>query len=141
SAIARGVPILLAAALCAWGMRRTIDRPPTAAAVIGLTLACLAGRLVFESVAIPYYLLATSVTFLVLDLASRRLPSRSLAWVACSALYVAMGPRMAWPDALVSLALALVALGVGLHDFASGDRIPTAPGVGSTAGIVLDGAR
>ena len=43
-------------------------------ALIGLTTACLAGRLVAEVWFASYYLLAVSVGLLVLDLASRRLP-------------------------------------------------------------------
>jgi len=120
SALARGVPIAFAVLVCLWALRRTRVAELSPVQVIGLVLACLAGRLVFESVIIPYYLLATSVVILVLDLAGRRLPSRSLAWIACSAAFVAVDPRRAWLDAAVTLALALIAVAIGLHDYCAG---------------------
>jgi hypothetical protein len=132
SALARGVPIAFAIGLGVWALRRARVVELSPVQVIGLTLACLAGRLVFESVIIPYYLLATSVVVLVLDLAGRRLPSRSLTWIACSAAFVAVDPRMAWLDAAVTLALALIAVAIGLHDFRTGAPDDATPELDST---------
>ena len=114
SVVARGVPVVLAIGLSLWAARRPTTRS-SPVAVLGLVLACLAGRLVFESVVIPYYLLGASTAFLVLDLAQRRPPSRSLAWIAGAAAFLALPVHAPWVDAIGTLAFALVALGVGLR--------------------------
>ena len=50
--------------------------------LIGLVLAGLASRLVFEVWIYGYYLLAVGAVLFVLDVACRRLPIRSIAWIA-----------------------------------------------------------
>ena len=121
SVLARGVPVLLAVAMTLWTARRSRWRP-TPVAILGLVLACLAGRLVFESVVIPYYLLGASTAFLLLDLSQRRPPSRSLAWIAATAAFIALPIHHRWIDAVGTLVLALVALGVGLRTALARDR-------------------
>jgi hypothetical protein len=65
---------------------------------------------------IPYYLLATSVVFLLLDLARRELPARSLAWIAATATFVVLPIHSRPVDAVGTLLLTSVALVVGLRD-------------------------
>ena len=81
-------------------------------ALVSLTLACVGSRLVFESVVFPYYLLATSVMFFMLDLVGRRSPYRSLAWCAASAFFVALRPANHAVDAFGTLILAVIAVAV-----------------------------
>jgi uncharacterized membrane protein len=119
SVIARGAPIVLALALAAFALRSGDDLSRKPARVLGLTLACLAGRLVFESVMIPYYLLATSVVFVLVDLARRQVPARSFAWIAATATFVVLPIHSKPVDAIGTLALTAIALAVGLHDFAA----------------------
>ena len=91
SAVARDAPVLFAVAVCLWALSRRgpwLSRPD---ALVALGLACVSGRLVFESVVFPYYLLARSALFFMLDLVTRRSPYRSLAWCAGAALFVVDG--------------------------------------------------
>ena len=83
---------------------------------MALALACVSGRLVFESVVLPYYLLAPSVLFFLLDLVARRSPYRSLAWCAGAAFFVAVRPGNHAVDAFGTLLFALLAVGAGLAD-------------------------
>ena len=110
SAIARDAPVLFAAGLCWWAARR-VDTPP---ALLALALACVGSRLVFESVIFPYYLLATSVVFLLADLVARRTPSSSLTWCAAAAFFVAIHPSSRPVEAVGTLALAVAAVIVGV---------------------------
>jgi hypothetical protein len=71
---------------------------------------------VFESVIFPYYLLAASVLFVLLDLVARRTPHRSLAWCAAAAFFVAIRPANHAVDAVGTLVLAVVAVAAGLLD-------------------------
>jgi hypothetical protein len=118
SAVARDAPVLFAAALCFWALARrgpSIGRPD---AVVALALACVSGRLVFESVIFPYYLLAPSVLFFMLDLVARRSPARSLAWCAAAAFFVAVHPGDHAVAAFGTLLFALLAVAAGLVDVA-----------------------
>ena len=74
SAVARDAPVVFALGACIWSVRRGAwaDRPVV---FVALALACLGGRLVFESVIFPYYLLASSVLFFLLDLVAQRAPA------------------------------------------------------------------
>jgi hypothetical protein len=81
--------------------------------MVALTLVCLGSRLVFESVIFPYYLLATSVLFFLLDLVAERSPYRSLAWCAAAAFFVAVHPANHVVEAVGTLILALAAVGAG----------------------------
>jgi hypothetical protein len=116
SAVARDAPVVFAAATCVWVLARygsLLHRP---AELLALTLVCTASRLVFESVIFPYYLLAASVSFLLLDLVSRRAPARSLAWCAAVAFFVAVRPADHAVEALGTLAFAGAAVAIGLVD-------------------------
>jgi hypothetical protein len=116
SAVARDAPVLFAAVVCLWALSRRgswLRRPES---LVALGLACVSGRLVFESVVFPYYLLAPSVLFFVLDLVARRSPSRSLAWCAGAAFFVAVRPGNHAVDAFGTLVFALLAVAAGLLD-------------------------
>jgi hypothetical protein len=116
SAVARDAPVVFAAAMCVWVLIRCgplLHRP---AQLMALALVCTASRLVFESVIFPYYLLAASVLFVLLDLVSRRAPSRSLAWCAAVAFFVAVRPANHAVEAFGTLALAVAAVAAGVVD-------------------------
>jgi hypothetical protein len=116
SAVARDAPVLFAAAICLWALSRRgpwLRRPET---LMALGLACVSGRLVFESVVFPYYLLAPSVLFFVLDLVARRSPARSLAWSAAAAFFVALHPGNHSVAAIGTLLFAVLAVAAGLVD-------------------------
>ena len=102
---------------------------------MALGLACVGGRLVFESVVFPYYLLATSVLFFLLDLVARRTPHRSLAWSAAAAFFVAISPGNRAVDAMGTLILAVLAVAAGLTEVArlSGSHAAKAPPVEVTS--------
>jgi hypothetical protein len=124
SAVARDAPVLFAAAVCIWAARRGRSRVGRPAGLVALALACASSRLVFESVVFPYYLLAASVLFFLLDLVARRSPHRSLAWSAAAAFFVAFRPGNRAVDAFGTLVLAVVAVAAGLVDVARADRSP-----------------
>ena len=132
SAVARDAPVVFAAVLCLWAARRWhghFDRPT---GLVALALACASSRLVFESVVFPYYLLAASVLFLLLDLVAQRTPHRSLAWSAAAAFFVAFRPGNHAVDAFGTLILAVAAVAAGLVDVTHADR-PPAVGSGHPA--------
>lgn len=83
---------------------------------MGLCLACLATRLVFEVTVQSYYLLAVSAGLLALDLSRRRLLWRSFGWVALSSAWLAgVGlDSSLGRHAAIYFALALGALVIGL---------------------------
>lgn len=122
SAVARDVPVVFALAASWWARRRLGGSPFPPVALLGLVLACLASRLVFESVIFPYYLLAASVAFLVLDLVRGEVPDRSLAWIAASAAFVVLHPANTVLDAGGTLVLAATAVICGLTDVAGAAR-------------------
>ena len=68
SAVARDAPVVFAALVCLWAVSRYGSALGAPVPLVSLTLACVGSRLVFESVIFPYYLLATSVIFFMLDL-------------------------------------------------------------------------
>jgi hypothetical protein len=128
SAVARDAPVLFAVAACIWSVRRGAwTNLPVV--LVALGLACVGGRLVFESVVFPYYLLASSVLFFLLDLVAQRTPHRSLAWSASAAFFVAISPGNRAVDAMGTLILAIVAVAAGLADVArvSGSRAQATP--------------
>ena len=114
SAVARDAPVLFAAAVCLWVLTRSGPWLRRADALVAIALVCVSGRLVFESVVFPYYLLAPSVLFFLLDLVARRSPYRSLAWCAGAALFVAVRPGNHAVDAFGTLVFALLAVGAGI---------------------------
>jgi hypothetical protein len=118
-AAARDGPVLLALVLAVgarwWAGPRLLEP----AGLIGLTVACLSARLVFEVLNTSYYLVAVSVMLLLLDLVRRRVPYRSVAWIAACWLWIsplganfANGPDAAWflVAALVPIVLAFMDL-------------------------------
>jgi hypothetical protein len=129
SAVARDFPVGFAVLASLWARRRSRSELMSAGPLLGLVLACLASRLVFESVIFPYYLLAASVAFLVLDLALGRVPDRSLAWIAATAAFVAIHPANKTVDAFGTLILAVTAVGCGLVEVGRrpGDTGPFTP--------------
>jgi hypothetical protein len=131
--IARDAPVLFAGGVSLWAAVRVgslIDRP---VALVALTLSCAGGRLLFEPVIFPYYLLATSVLFLLLDLVAERSPHRSLAWCAAAAFFVAFHPQNRGVEAAGCLVLAAVAVVAGLLEVARTEPV-LAAGSGAIAG-------
>ena len=124
SAVARDAPVLFAVGVCLWAAGRPDRRTDRPVELVALALVCSGSRLVFESVVFPYYLLAASVLFLLLDLVARRSPHRSLAWCAAAAFFVAFRPGSRAVDALGNLLLALAAVAAGLLDVAHPHRLP-----------------
>ena len=121
SAVARDTPVVFALAVCVWAARRPglhADRPST---LVALALVCTGSRLVFESVVFPYYLLATSVLVLLLDLVARRSPHWSLTWCAAAAFFVAVHPGNRIVAALGTLALAMAVVAVGIVELLSNE--------------------
>ena len=109
--------MLFAIGICVWALLRRgpwLQRPE---ALLALSLACVGSRLVFESVIFPYYLLATSVVFFLLDLVQKhRIPTRSLAWCAGAAFFVAVHPGNQTVNVLGTLVFAGLAVAAGIVD-------------------------
>jgi hypothetical protein len=116
SAVARDFPVGFALLASWWALRRSRSDLTSPGPLLGLVLACLASRLVFESVIFPYYLLAASVAFVLLDLTMGRLPDRSLAWIAATAAFVTIHPANRTVDAVGTLILAVIAVACGLRE-------------------------
>ncbi len=112
--IIRDGPIVVALLLSLWARRRSGTRLLTPVPLLGLTLACLASRLLLEAVLLPYYLLAASVMFIVLDLAARRPPIPSVLWIAATTVVAGFEPTRSVPVALAVLALSLLAIVAGM---------------------------
>ncbi len=74
----------------------------------------------FESVLFPYYLLATTVIYFMLDLVDRRSPHRSLAWAAVAAFFAALHPGNRTVDAVGTLLLAVLAVLAGAAELRAG---------------------
>jgi hypothetical protein len=128
SAIARDTPVLFAGGICVWAFLRRgpwLRRPE---ALLALCLACVGSRLVFESVIFPYYLLATSVVFFVLDLVAKRSPHRSLAWCAGAAFFVAVHPGNQTVNAIGTLFFAVLAVAAGLVEALQLSRVEPVAG-------------
>jgi len=114
SAVARDAPVAFAVVVCLWAARRLGRSLAEPELLVALTLVCVGSRLVFESVIFPYYLLATSVVFFMLDLVARRSPYRSLTWCAVAAFFVALRPADHAVQASGTLLLAVTAMVAGL---------------------------
>jgi hypothetical protein len=114
STVARDAPVVFALGLCGWAASRGgpwLSRPES---LIALALACTGSRLVFESVVFPYYLLAPSVLFVLLDLVARRSPYISLSWCAGAAFFVAVRPGTQAVNAVGTLLFAVLAVAAGV---------------------------
>ena len=114
--IAHDAPIVAAAmvaGLAAWRRRRALLSPVP---LVGLAVACLALRLVFEIGLLNYYLLAVGVMLLLLDFCSRRLPVWSVAWIVASRYGLAWLAAHASPSVIAGCyeAAALAGLALGL---------------------------
>lgn len=116
-ALARYGPLLLVVVICSvawWGGHGR--RAP--GALLGLVLACLASRLVFEQAALRYYLLAVAVLLVCLDGARGRWPVRSAVWIGLTSLWWQPGVVPAsLADSFTPIALlaaAVAALWIGL---------------------------
>jgi hypothetical protein len=118
SAVARDAPVVFAAIVCIWAVRRRMSWIDDPTAAVALVLVCTGSRLVFESVVFPYYLLAASVLVVLVDLVARRLPVLSLSWCAAAAFFVALHPANRFVAALGTLALAVTVVAIGAAELA-----------------------
>jgi hypothetical protein len=124
--VARDGPVVLALAMAVWARRRARERLLSPVALIGLATACLAGRLVAEVWFASYYLLAVSAGLLVLDLAARRPPLLSVAWITLTGVLVERAGGIPTTPLAAALAFAasLAALAIGLHAVPRHDHRP-----------------
>ena len=134
--LARDLPLVLAVVITAlawWRARADLRRP---AAFVGLVLACLAARLVFEVSLWNYYFLAVGALLLMLDLAWRRPPWRAALWIVATRYGVEwLGPRApSWVTALAALSAALGAMVVGLRALRAPAPLVASPSPRSTEG-------
>jgi hypothetical protein len=123
--IARDAPVVASAALGLWAWWRARSRLLTPAPLVGLAVACLATRLVFEVGILNYYFLAVGVVLLLLDLTCRRPPLWSAAWIVTARFALPWFVPHA-PEGLtagVFLVIALVPIGLGLAQVRAGTTI------------------
>jgi hypothetical protein len=120
--IARDAPLALAAALGVWAWWWARERLLAPLPLVGLALACMASRLVFEIAILNYYWLAVGVYLLLLDAVHRRPPLLSMIWVVCSRYgltwMVTAGMPSLWIAAAFG-ALSLAPLAAGLAEVRS----------------------
>jgi hypothetical protein len=115
--IARDGPVVLALVMALWARRRAGAMLLSPVGLLGLATASLAGRLVCEVWFSGYYLVAVSVGLLVLDLAARRPPVVSFAWIAATGVLVeqAGGIPTTAPAAALAFVAAVGAVVIGLR--------------------------
>ncbi len=82
--MARDLPIVLGVGFALWAWWRAREQLAQPVPLIGLALACLAARLVFEVSMWNYYFLAVGVFLLLLDFVRESPPWRSLAWIVAA---------------------------------------------------------
>ncbi len=114
--IARDAPIV-AALVMVVGARLRAGRALLAPApLVGLGLACLALRLVFEISLLNYYFLAVGVALLLLDFTRRRLPVCAVVWIVATRFVLTpLAPHVSLTlTAVFFLVAALVPIGLGL---------------------------
>ena len=130
--IARDAPIVLAAVLVVWARWRARSTLLAPAPLVGLALACLATRLVFEISLLNYYFLAVGVALLLLDAVRRRPPLWSVGWIVATRFVLTpLAPHVALTlTAALYLLAALVPIGLGLAQVrrASPSPVRVAPG-------------
>ena len=116
--VARDAPIVLAAVLVVWARWRARTGLLAPGPLVGLALACLATRLVFEISLLNYYFLAVGVALVLLDLVCRRLPVWSVGWIVVTRFVLTpLAPHVALTlTAAVFLVAALVPIGLGLAE-------------------------
>jgi hypothetical protein len=126
--IARDAPIAAAAALALWARRRAGAGLLAPAPLVGLALACLATRLVFEISLLNYYFLAVGAALLLLDFTRRRTPVASVVWIVATRF--GLSPLAPYAPinltAVLFLLSALVPIGLGLAQVPARDRPPAA---------------
>jgi hypothetical protein len=129
--IARDAPLALAAVLCVWAWWWARERLLAPLPLVGLALACMASRLVFEIAILNYYWLAVGVFFLLLDAVHRRPPILSIAWIVCSRYGLGWMVTTGMPSSSVATAfgaLSLAPLIAGLAEVTPVRRVaPTVP--------------
>ncbi len=127
-AVARFGAIALAAAVALWARRRARGAVLAPVPLIGLVVAGLASRLVFEVWIYGYYLLAAGVALLVLDVVCWRPPVRSIIWIALTTVLVTFLADV--PQSLASvlwLVASLSAVAIGLSAALGRDRVARSP--------------
>jgi hypothetical protein len=107
--LARGLPILASGVTVSWAWWRYRRRLFNPVSLTGLSLACLATRLVFEVSIFAYYLLAVSVFLLLLDFSVGRPPLWSAGWILF-ARYGLIGLGGNWPSAAFAAGIFLAAI-------------------------------
>jgi hypothetical protein len=114
--LARDAPIVAAALLALWARWRAGSRLLAPVPLIGLCVACLAARLVFEVSLLNYYFLAVGVGLLMLDFVRRRIPVWSVTWIVVTRFVLSplAGHAPLALTAVVFLVAALVPLVLGL---------------------------
>jgi hypothetical protein len=124
--IARDAPVVAAAALAVWAWWRARSRLLAPAPLVGLALACLATRLVFEVGILNYYFLAVGAVFLLLDCVGQRPPLRSAAWIVTTryALPPVVAHASSGLTAAMFLVIAVVPLALGLAQIPADSRTP-----------------
>ena len=132
--IARDAPLLAALGLVLWAWWRSRGRLLAPAPLVGLSLACLATRLVFEISLLNYYFLAVGVALLMLDFTRRRLPVSSIVWIVATRYGLTpIAPHAPLVlTAILFLVAALVPIALGLAQVPPATRPSMA---GSSSGI------
>jgi 4-amino-4-deoxy-L-arabinose transferase-like glycosyltransferase len=136
--IARDAPVLCAICLSAgvwWRARWRLAGPLP---LIGVALACMASRLVFEVSVYQYYLLAVAVFLLVFELSRGRPPLWTAMWVVLTRYGILELPSSVtagWVAASV-LAASILPLAFGLghavrHSDRASARVPPIPAPGA----------
>lgn len=114
--IARDAPIVAAVLLVVWARWRAGRALLAPAPLVGLCVACLATRLVFEISLLNYYFLAVGAVLLVLDFTRQRVPVWSVTWIVATRF--GLSPLAAHESLTLTAALFLVAasvpIGLGL---------------------------
>jgi len=114
--IARDAPIIAAGVVAVWARLRARDDLLSPVPLIGLALACLAIRLVFEVSLLNYYFLAVGATLVMLDFSRRRPPVLSAIWIVATrfGLSPVAGHAPRTITAALYLVAALAPIAVGL---------------------------
>jgi hypothetical protein len=114
--IARDAPIVASGLLAVWARWRAGRDLLAPIPLVGLGVACLATRLVFEISLLNYYFLAVGVGLLLLDFTRRRLPVWSVTWIVATRFV--LSPLAARESLTLTgvlfLVAALVPIGLGL---------------------------
>ena len=128
--LARDLPLVVGVVMVLLVRRRAGPRLLAPVPLVGLSLACLALRLVFELSFFDYYFLATGAFLLVLSAVRRRPPLWPVCFIVATRFgLTALAPR--GPSALtacVFLAAALSAVGTGLWASMATPAAPDASG-------------